>query len=297
MTGLPCRPDFLVILGDETGHEMLEALAEVSTYLVNAYTPGLVATPLAQRWTVGGLLWSCRPGREVARLAAQARQGCGAGRTWAQVQEMAAFAVDELQRHAQARADELNAAMNEDGALVVTFGDEEPELSSSGAQVELHGAAAILGAALLWSRQGDCNPPPAGDLTGNQVLSAFALLLLDHAVHAVEAGDASGAADYLAAGAQALNFSMMDAAQLDAARSAFKARAAEAAETVRQKRAAAIARHSKPGGAHEKHAAIRAAWASGKYDSRDICAEQEAAALGMSWSAARKALRNTPDPA
>lgn len=37
-------------------------------------------------------------------------------------------------------------------------------------------------------------------------------------------------------------------------------------------------------------------WASGKYTSRDICAEQECAALGISFSTARKALRNTPDP-
>ena len=47
----------------------------------------------------------------------------------------------------------------------------------------------------------------------------------------------------------------------------------------------------------ENKAAIKAAWASGKYSSRDVCAEQEAAALGMSFSIARKALRNTPDPA
>lgn len=54
--------------------------------------------------------------------------------------------------------------------------------------------------------------------------------------------------------------------------------------------------HDKPGGSREKRAAISAAWATGKYSSRDICAEQESAALGMSFSAARKALRNTPDP-
>lgn len=54
-------------------------------------------------------------------------------------------------------------------------------------------------------------------------------------------------------------------------------------------------RHSKPGGSREKRESIRAIWASGKYSSRDICAEQECAALGMSFSAVRKALRNTPD--
>jgi hypothetical protein len=33
-------------------------------------------------------------------------------------------------------------------------------------------------------------------------------------------------------------------------------------------------------------------WKSGKYSNRDLCAEQECAALGLSFSTARKALRN-----
>lgn len=69
------------------------------------------------------------------------------------------------------------------------------------------------------------------------------------------------------------------------------------AENVRRARAAADARHSRPGGARDRAEAIRAAWASGKYSSRDICADQEYEALGFgSFAAARKALRNTPDP-
>ncbi len=59
---------------------------------------------------------------------------------------------------------------------------------------------------------------------------------------------------------------------------------------------AANSRHSKPGGSRDKQEKIRTIWASGKYSSRDICAEQECAALDMSFSVARKALRNTPDP-
>lgn len=59
---------------------------------------------------------------------------------------------------------------------------------------------------------------------------------------------------------------------------------------------AANARHDKPGGSRSKADAIRELWATGNFDSRDICAEQGCAALGMSFSAARKALRNTPDP-
>lgn len=55
-------------------------------------------------------------------------------------------------------------------------------------------------------------------------------------------------------------------------------------------------RHSAPNGSRDKQDRIRSIWASGKYASRDICAEQECAALGMSFSTARRALRNTPDP-
>lgn len=61
-------------------------------------------------------------------------------------------------------------------------------------------------------------------------------------------------------------------------------------------RAAANKRHNKEGGSREKRVAIRQIWDSGKYTSRDICAEQECAALEMSFSTARKALRNTAEP-
>ena len=62
-------------------------------------------------------------------------------------------------------------------------------------------------------------------------------------------------------------------------------------------RQAANALHDKPGGSRDKQKAIRDLWASGKFKSRDVCAEQECAALDMSFAAARKALRNTPRPA
>lgn len=62
-------------------------------------------------------------------------------------------------------------------------------------------------------------------------------------------------------------------------------------------RTAANALHEKPGGSRSKAAVIREIWASGKYASRDLCAEQECGHLQMSFSTARKALRNTPDPA
>lgn len=61
-------------------------------------------------------------------------------------------------------------------------------------------------------------------------------------------------------------------------------------------RHAANAMHSKPGGSRDKQENIRAIWASGKYTNRDLCAEQECAYLKMSFSTARKALRNIPKP-
>lgn len=61
-------------------------------------------------------------------------------------------------------------------------------------------------------------------------------------------------------------------------------------------RVAADKKHGKPGGSRDKREAIRSAWASGKYSSRDLCAEQECEGLGMSFATARKALQNTPDP-
>jgi hypothetical protein len=69
-----------------------------------------------------------------------------------------------------------------------------------------------------------------------------------------------------------------------------------------QRKAQAInainARHDQPGGSRDLARQIQEIWASGKFDSREICAEQEWAGLGYgSFSAARKALINTPDPA
>ncbi len=72
--------------------------------------------------------------------------------------------------------------------------------------------------------------------------------------------------------------------------------AMDAYKRTKQAREAADILHSRPGGSREKQENIRKAWASGKYSSRDRCAEEESAALNMSFSTARKALRKTPDP-
>ncbi|WP_150047414.1 hypothetical protein [Methylomonas rhizoryzae] len=55
-------------------------------------------------------------------------------------------------------------------------------------------------------------------------------------------------------------------------------------------------RHNAPGGSRDKQKQIQDIWATGKYTSRDRCAEEECGALGMSFSSARKALKKTPDP-
>jgi hypothetical protein len=62
-----------------------------------------------------------------------------------------------------------------------------------------------------------------------------------------------------------------------------------------QNRFNANARHSRAGGSREKREQIRSIWATGKYSTRDRCADQEHEALGMSFSTARKALRNMPN--
>ena len=60
---------------------------------------------------------------------------------------------------------------------------------------------------------------------------------------------------------------------------------------------AADAKHDGPNGKRKAKDEIKEIWASGKYSSRDRCAEEECGALDMSFSTARKALRGTPDPA
>ncbi|QZA77295.1 hypothetical protein K4H28_13540 [Deefgea tanakiae] len=70
----------------------------------------------------------------------------------------------------------------------------------------------------------------------------------------------------------------------------------EKAAISRLARKAAEKKHSAPNGSRAKRAEIRELWLSGKYSTRDQCAEQECGALGVLFSKARKDLRNTPDP-
>jgi len=62
-------------------------------------------------------------------------------------------------------------------------------------------------------------------------------------------------------------------------------------------RKGADAKHDKPGASRDLKSQICGIWATGKYSSRDICAEEEYAALGYNtFRAARDALINTPPP-
>jgi hypothetical protein len=54
--------------------------------------------------------------------------------------------------------------------------------------------------------------------------------------------------------------------------------------------------HSRPHGSREKRGEVLEAWASGRYPNKDKCAEKEALRLKISFSTARKALRNAPQP-
>lgn len=60
-----------------------------------------------------------------------------------------------------------------------------------------------------------------------------------------------------------------------------------------QGRKAANARHDLPGGARERQRQVLAMWATGKYRTKERCAEAASDALGMSFSTARKALRTS----
>nr|VFK58124.1 MAG: hypothetical protein BECKUNK1418G_GA0071005_100216 [Candidatus Kentron sp. UNK]VFK68257.1 MAG: hypothetical protein BECKUNK1418H_GA0071006_100116 [Candidatus Kentron sp. UNK] len=61
-------------------------------------------------------------------------------------------------------------------------------------------------------------------------------------------------------------------------------------------RKAADTRHAQPGGSRDKQQRIRDIWATGKYPSKNRCAEKECEALGISFSTARRALKNMPAP-
>ncbi|MEW9623251.1 hypothetical protein [Rhodanobacter geophilus] len=58
-------------------------------------------------------------------------------------------------------------------------------------------------------------------------------------------------------------------------------------------KAAVMKRHAAPGGSHDLAGAVRAEWASGKYKSRDVCADQVHVKIGLSYKAARNALIGT----
>lgn len=119
--------------------------------------------------------------------------------------------------------------------------------------------------------------------TANQICEGYELIITtsSKAVRTLIESHEHALDEQIRIAMQSINSALMMGAQLD-----------------RSKRAshAANARHSQQGGSRETRDKIRKIWMSGKYTSRDRCAEEECGALGISFSAARKALRNTPDP-
>ena len=59
-------------------------------------------------------------------------------------------------------------------------------------------------------------------------------------------------------------------------------------------RALANANHDQPRGTRDRHAQVRAAWASGEYATKEACAEAMSAHLSISHVAASRALRGLP---
>lgn len=60
-------------------------------------------------------------------------------------------------------------------------------------------------------------------------------------------------------------------------------RCLDEAESIRHATKGVNVKHDRPNGSREKMEKIREIWATGKYTSRDICAEQECARLDMSF--------------
>lgn len=254
-----------------------------------------------------GLVWAADVPSSLCALAGQALAKISAAHPWEYVAEMAAYALIELDAAARAGAEAetefLRALLKRVKARASSDSSFEPwhYIAMNG------GPAAVLARTLIWTVRNADEPaklmhpvvPPEG-ATGVDIMSAYALLLFDRAASAWTGGDLRGAFDHMAEGSLALSYATLDEGNILASRAAADAEHARLSELqqerVNRAKSGADALHSKPGGSRDKREAIRRAWATGKYSSRDICAEQEAGAHGMSFSAARKALRNTPEP-
>nr|WP_298168320.1 hypothetical protein [uncultured Pseudomonas sp.] len=119
--------------------------------------------------------------------------------------------------------------------------------------------------------------PPAVEFAGKA--GELAILAMESVCYAAEARNMARVENTAAA--------VVTAAVERAVKNKISLNAAKAAHT----------RHSKPDGAKALKQKIQAIWATGKYSSRDTCAEEEYSAVGYrTLTTARKALRGTPDP-
>jgi hypothetical protein len=70
----------------------------------------------------------------------------------------------------------------------------------------------------------------------------------------------------------------------------------KAVPDLRRGRKGAEGKHGKPDGTRAKKDQLQNSWATGKFKTRSLCAEQEYEALGVTYDTARSWLKGTPDP-
>lgn len=88
---------------------------------------------------------------------------------------------------------------------------------------------------------------------------------------------------------------MFGALQADTTKAVSEANRMAAQKRSNTARNAANKKHELSG-VKDNHTSIRQTWASGKYKTKEECAEKESVKLEMTFEAARKALYNEPEP-
>ncbi len=253
-----------------------------------------------------GLLWRVHPGIRLASLAGAARELIGRDQSWAHVLACAKVADSVIAKRAAEAASDFAHGL-EEGEILES--DLYQGLTSPEGVISRFGRVDLLTYEVLPTfknafEHADSLDPIPYQAEAVAVVAAYGLRMFDEAATAAEGGSLALAMERLSEGADALKCAAMEQAVAQSRLLASspqsgvaQALAAMHSEAIKTRaRDAADALHDQPGGSRDKRAKIRAAWASGKYDSRDRCVEEEARAIGMSASTARKALIGTPDP-
>ncbi|KQU78173.1 hypothetical protein ASE08_02315 [Rhizobacter sp. Root16D2] len=158
-----------------------------------------------------GLLWRFDPGREVSRLASRALVVCGERRSWVEVRQIAQFAMEELDAIAEGHAEQWRREFS------------RPMTATR--IIQEHGAAEVLAWGRLWSLQSaeanNRSKASAVALSDDQIVAAFALLMVDHAAHELHGAHPTTAAEFLSIAGSALAFATMDRASHEAEKQRF----------------------------------------------------------------------------